>query len=224
MQIYRELLYNNVAGFIENAFPVLRRLYADGDWNRMVRDFFARHRCQTPYFLEIAQEFLTYLEQERAAQPEDPAFLMELAHYEWVELALSVDDTEDDLAQIDSNGDLLAGVPILSSLAWMLAYSYPVHQIGPDFRPSQPSEQPHYLLVFRNRSEEVEFMELNPVTARLIDLIRGDQQRTGRALLEGIAGELGYANPDAVVRGGLETLSSLREAGVILGTLRGGPD
>lgn len=220
MQIYRDLLYNNLAGFIEGGFPVLRRLYADRDWHRMVRDFFARHRCQTPYFLEIAQEFLTYLESEREAQAEDPPFLSELAHYEWVELALSVDDTEDDISGIDQNGDLLDGAPVVSSLAWVLAYSYPVHRIGPEFRPTQPSPQPHYLLVYRDRSDEVQFLELNPVTARLIDLSREDRGETGLQLLEAIARELGYSNPDAVIQGGAETLSALRDHGVILGTRR----
>jgi hypothetical protein len=223
MQIYRDLLYNNVAGFIENGFPVLRRLYDDEPWERMVRDFFANHRCRTPYFLEIAQEFLTYLAEEREPRPEDPPFLSELAHYEWVELALSVDPSTDDLSGVDPNGDLLEAAPVLSSVAWLLAYSYPVHRIGPEFRPDSPSEQPHYLLVYRDRREDIQFVELNPVTARLIDLIRSEPGRSGRDLLGQIAEELGYGDPDPVVRGGAEALAGLREGGVILGTRRPEP-
>ncbi|MCG8537759.1 MAG: DNA-binding domain-containing protein, partial [Pseudomonadales bacterium] len=47
MQIYRDLFYNNVEGFVSGAFPVLRSLTSDEKWHRMVRDFFAHYRCQT---------------------------------------------------------------------------------------------------------------------------------------------------------------------------------
>ena len=40
MEIYRDLFYRNVEGFISNSFPVLRKLYSDDDWHKMVRDFF----------------------------------------------------------------------------------------------------------------------------------------------------------------------------------------
>ena len=94
MAIYRDLFYNNVEGFISNTFPVLRSLTDDEHWHEMVRDFFSRHHCKTPLFLEIPEEFLNYLQEEREPNPDDPAFLIELAHYEWVELALSVDEDE----------------------------------------------------------------------------------------------------------------------------------
>jgi hypothetical protein len=33
MQIYRELFYNNVEGFLSGTFPVLRKIHSDGDWH-----------------------------------------------------------------------------------------------------------------------------------------------------------------------------------------------
>ena len=78
--IYRTLLYNNVEGFIANGFPVLRSIYSDDDWHHMVRDFFAHHQSTSPYFLEISQEFLDYLQSERQPHAEDPPGLLELAH------------------------------------------------------------------------------------------------------------------------------------------------
>ena len=58
MGIYRDLLYNNVESFIANGFPVLRSIYNDNSWHRMVRDFYSRHPCRSPLFLEIPREFL----------------------------------------------------------------------------------------------------------------------------------------------------------------------
>lgn len=220
MAIYRNLFYNNIQGFIANGFPVLRQLYNDTDWHRMTRDFFAHHRSHTPYFLEISQEFLKYLQDERAPQPEDPPFIKELAHYEWVELALSVSEDEPDWARIDPAGDLLNGRPVLSPLAWLLSYQYPVHKIGPDFRPEVPGEQPTYLLVHRDAQDKLGFMEVNPVTARLVALLEESPESTGSELLVRIAEELKHPQPEQVMQGGAQTLTQLHGAGVVLGTWR----
>ncbi|MBA2411006.1 MAG: putative DNA-binding domain-containing protein [Gammaproteobacteria bacterium] len=218
MAIYRNLFYNNIQGFIASGFPVLRQLYNDADWHRMTRDFFAHHRSHTPYFLEISQEFLKYLREERAPQPEDPPFIKELAHYEWVELALSVAEDEPDRSIIDPDGDLLEGRPVLSPLAWLLSYQYPVHRIGPDFRPEAPAEQPTWLLVHRDAQDKLGFTEINPVTARLVALLEESPEKTGRELLTQIAKELSHPQPEVVRQGGAQTLTQLYKAGVVLGT------
>lgn len=217
MRIYRELFFNNVQNFLDTGFPVLRRLYTQAQWDAITRDFLTQHRCTTPYFHEIAQEFLRYLEKERRPAAEDPPFLLELAHYEWTELALSVAE-DPSLEGIDANGDLLAAIPVLSPLAWPLGYRFPVHRIGPAFRPQSPGEQPTHLLVYRDRNDTVRFMELNAVTTRLLALMHEDAAATGRQLLERITEELQHPQPEVVMQGGMEILEELRAAGVILGT------
>lgn len=217
MGIYRELFYNNVQDFMSNSFPVLRELYGNEQWHLMVRDYFARHRAHTPLFLQMPQEFLRYLEQERGGHAEDPPFLQELAHYEWVELALSIDTRDIELAGIDCDGDLLNGVPVLSPLAWPLAYQYPVHRIGPDFRPEEPPQQPTYLVVYRDRADDVGFLEVNPVTARLLAQLSAEDVPTGEAALRQIARELQHPDPETVIRGGLDILEDLRSRDIVLG-------
>lgn len=220
MAIYRDLFYNNVESFLSNGFPVLRTLYADADWHRMAREFFSNHRCHTPYFLEISQEFLKYLQEGRKPQPEDPPFLSELAHYEWVELALSICEQEPDWEQIDREGDLLEGRPALSPLAWLLSYQFAVHRISTAFMPDTPSEAPTYLMVYRDREDKVGFMEVNPVTARLVALIAEQPEQTGRQLLEQIAQELRHPQPEVVVQGGKQILSQLYGSHIILGSYK----
>src|SRR5690606_9656663 len=94
MGIYRDLVYNNIAGFIAGAFPILKEILDETYWQTLVRDFVSHHTSQTPYFLEISQEFLAYLAHERSQRAEDPPFLLELAHYECVELVLYVADPD----------------------------------------------------------------------------------------------------------------------------------
>src|SRR5690554_1360674 len=87
MAIYRELFFNNINSALKQAFPVIHTLLAAEAWQALVRDFIKRHRCRSPLFHQLASEFIDYLQHERKART-DPSFLVELAHYEWVELAL----------------------------------------------------------------------------------------------------------------------------------------
>lgn len=218
MGIYRELFYNNVEGFISGGFPVLRKIYNDENWHAMVRDFFANHQSKTPYFLEISQEFLDYLQNERTAHKEDPAGLVELAHYEWVELALHVSDESISMDNIDANGDLLTSHPVFSPLAWPLVYEFPVHLMGPDNLPAQAPAQATYLVVYRNRKDQVNFLEINPVTARLIGLLQENEDYNGLDAIEDIAADMKHLDPEVIKQGGLAALQELQQYGIILGT------
>ena len=220
MALYRELFFNNLAALLKGVFPVLQQLLPEARWRGMVRDFLIRHRCRTPLFLEISQEFLEYLANEREAAADDPPFLLELAHYEWVELALSVSDDEPDPGLSDPNGDLMAGSPVVSPLAWALSYRFPVHRIGPSFQPTEPDPGPTHLLVYRNRQDRVEFMEINAVTQRLLQLLHENPHWTGLDTATVIAGELRHPHPDQVLAAAAELLRDLRARDVITGTRR----
>jgi uncharacterized protein len=199
LKIYEDLVYNNIESFISSGFPVLRSLYDDADWHSLVRAFIERHRCHTPYFPEISQEFLQFLLRGFHARPCDPPFMAELAHYEWVELALDI--SPEVLPDAVPVGDVLAAVPRLSPLAWSLCYRFPVHRIGPGFRPVEALD-PTYLVVYRNREDQVRFLELNSATARLLEKVRDNRTDTASALLAGIAGELGMAQESILAFGG----------------------
>ena len=198
MAIYRELFYNNIEGFIANGFPVLRQIFSDEAWHSMIRDFMVKHHCKTPLFHQIGREFIAYLENDRD-NANDPIFIQELAHYEWVELALSVLDDEVEPAKIDSSQDILDISFKTSPLAWPLVYNYPVHQIGPDFQPTEASNSPVHLLVYRNKEDSITFLELNPVSAHLINLL--NDGLTGQVAAEKIATELKHPNPQVVIEG-----------------------
>ncbi|HUS23556.1 MAG TPA: putative DNA-binding domain-containing protein [Candidatus Binatia bacterium] len=216
IRIYAELLYNNVEGFLATGFPVLRAITPEARWHAMARDFFSRHRCRDPLFHGIAAELLKYLERVRR-DPGDPPFLRELAHYEWVELALQVSAQRPDRAAADARGDLLAGTPVLSPLAWPLTYRFPVHRIGPGFQPLAPPPQPTHLVVWRNRDDAVKFMELNAVSARLLQLL-STRPAAGAKLLARIARELKHPDPQQVIAQGAALLVQLRERDIVLGT------
>lgn len=217
--IYRELFFNNLLKLLGSTFPVMQKILAPKRFRELVREFMIRHRAKTPYFLEIPREFMIFLEKEREPAPGDPPFLEELAHYEWVELALSVASEENDLSGIDADGDLLAGVPVRSVLARLCSYRFPVHRVSPEYLPDSPGDEPTHLVVYRRANDELGFMELNAVTARLLAMIaENDRGSSGRVLLQQLAGDIRYPDGDALVRHGAGVLQEMRAKEILLGT------
>ena len=220
MAIYRDLLYRNVESFLANSFPVLRKVIKDDDWHSLMREYFKNHQSRTPLFPKMPQEFLQYLQDNEETAQDLYPFLLELAHYEWVELALSIDSREIRQDGLDTGGDLLSGVPVLNELSWSLAYNYPVHRIGPDYLPGEKPAQPTCLLVYRDRQDSVRFIELNPLAARLVDCLKeNEENKSGREILMEIAGEIAHPDPEVVINGGRAVLEDMRAKQVILGTV-----
>ncbi|TAN49623.1 MAG: DUF2063 domain-containing protein [Methylococcaceae bacterium] len=218
MRMYRELFYNNVENFLSGNFPILRSLYDDAAWHALAQDFFARHRCHTPYFYAIPEEFLAFLRDERGEQVSDPPFMRELAHYEWAEMVVTIAAAE---PPPPLEGSLLDQPLTLSELAWPLAYHWPVHRIGPQNQPRQAPEQATLLVICRNRQDQVRFMEINPVTYRLLALLQAEPGKTGAEYLDRIALELDHPDPAVVRQGGMEILRELAERQVV-GTILAG--
>jgi len=218
MGVYRDLFFRNLSNFIARSFPVLRSLYGDPHWAELMRRFYREHRARTPLFPEIPREFLQYLQDLERKGPLDPPFMLELAHYEWVEIALDLDEL--DLAGIpaDPRGDLMAGAPVLSPLAWPLSYNWPVHRISPDFRPAEAPAEPTHLLVYRDRAEKVRFMQLNALASLLIQRLKDRPGHSGQDVLLAVATDLDHPDPGLILDAGRRLLADLLERDVILGT------
>jgi hypothetical protein len=217
MGIYIELFFNNINAQLSSNFPVLRQITGDEAWQAMVRDFMIRHRSETPLFTEVGLEFVEYLQREREAEPGDWPFLLELAHYEYVELAVAISTADDGLGDYEPNGDLLRGRPLVGPTVWNLTYHWPVHRIGPAYLPQERPAEPTQLVVYRDRQDDVHFLQINAVTQRLIQLLKENPEQTGLDVLQTIADELAHTDPQAVVAGGRELLDDLRRRDVILG-------
>ncbi len=223
MAIYRELFFNNLYNLLGTFFPVLRKIHTDEQWHLMIREFMKKHRAQTPYFLEIPDEFLDFLRHEYPPQENDYPFLTELAHYEYAELALSVSTDDNDLTNIDADGDLLTNVPVKSVLAWAFSYHYAVHKIAPNFLPSAADDQLTYLVIYRRSNDKVDFLKLNAVTAGLLEAVENNSDGlSGEALLRELAKTIHYTDVDALLKHGSDTLEEMRQLEILTGTRRAG--
>lgn len=218
MAIYRELFFNNISNLLGHTFPVIKKIHSKERWQRFIRQFMQKHRAATPYFLQLPEEFVGFLQEEYAPLDDDFPFLLELAHYEYAEVLASVSENEDDRSSVEADGDLLAGMPIKSSLVWVYAYQFPVHRISPEFLPEQPGEQPTFLAVYRNEQDKVRFLELNSMTAALLQAIGGNENdASGKELLQELAKATQFDDIDAFLKFGAEALAEMRSLGIILG-------
>ncbi|MGZ8191196.1 MAG: HvfC family RiPP maturation protein [Methylococcaceae bacterium] len=213
MEMYRELFFNNINSFLSSNFPVLRTILDDQQWLDLVQDFFVKHRCKSPHFSEIPEEFLDYLQNERDSSGDFP-FMLELAHYEWVEMALSI-AKENCIANTQLPDNLLAESIQLSPLAWTLAYQYPVHKIAPAFLPATAPEQPTFLIVYRDCDDDVHFIEITPMTYRLLEIIQEQGNVLTETCLKQVAQEANFANPDMIIAGGLQIIKDLVDKSII---------
>jgi len=169
---YQELFFNNIESFFTQIFPICSEILGKERWLEILREYMVKHDAHTPLFHELGQEFLLFLDAEFEPQVEDPTFLLELAHYEWVELALSVSP------EIDfEGGEKIPTTELswkhayqLSPVAWPLAYEWPVHRLSAHYQPKQKPEEATTILVYRYLDqgdavdsvpqEKIEFIEL----------------------------------------------------------------
>lgn len=168
LKIYRELFFNNIQGFLNTGFPVLESIVDSKKWEKLARQFFISHNCRSPYFVDISKEFVEYLANELIPEDSPYPFAAELAHYEWLELDVSVRKSEE-LSWWTSQDEL--SLFSFSPVAELVSYNWPVHQISPEFIPKAALQEPNFYVIYRKENFEVTFSQVNQVTAHLLNSV-----------------------------------------------------
>ncbi|GAC07340.1 DNA-binding domain-containing protein [Paraglaciecola chathamensis] len=216
MAIYRDLFFNNIKGFLSSGFPVLESLYTTKQWNALARQFFAEHECRSPYFTDISKEFVEYLSNEYERQDHDPIFMAELAHYEWMELAVSIRKLTQ--TQIESQAwDTSQPVSDvqLSPLASVVSYQFPVHQISQDYQPSEAGE-PVYLVIHRDSDNQVDFTLITAMTAHLLVTIENNTHLSFESLHQSMIESLPQLEAEQVVQGVNQIVQQMLDEQILL--------
>lgn len=213
LKIYRELFFNNIRGFLDNGFPVLANLYEEDAWQQLARDFFSSHHCRSPYFVDISKEFVEFLSNEYQMQDGDPTFMVELAHYEWIELALSIRILAQPLSVWD--GQSAVSNLSFSPLAELLSYQFPVHQISNEFQPEE-STGTTYLVVNRKLDDEVKFTEVNALSAHLLTLVKQHEHIPVEELIQQLVQGLTQFPEEQIRQGALQIIEQMLLAEILL--------
>ena len=214
MAVYREIVFNNIFGSVSACFPVCQAVLGKRAWLKLTKQFFAQHQASTPLFREIPQELLKFIAEVEGL----PAYFQQLAHYEWVELAVSSQKTE--TPKLSKTPDFLHEKPQLAPAHMLLEYDFPVHKISAKFKPSEfirKDSEKTYLLVFRNAEFKVKFIELNAMTFELLKLIKLNML-TGEQALMRLAEALPSLDSKTALNFGLQTLQDLANQQAIIGS------
>ncbi|MGM0412023.1 MAG: DNA-binding domain-containing protein [Pseudomonadota bacterium] len=215
MEVYRDLFFNNLRGMLADTYPVCHAILGEERWTRLIRAWFREHRPTTPLFPELPRELLAWLERpERPALADEPPFLAELAHYEWLEIEVA---HADETAPVVEPGDLLEGAPVTAAAVRWARYTWPVPHLGPDYQPDTPPAEPTGVIVHRDDRGRVGFVAATPATLALLDGLAAAPGVPGRTLLTELARTLGHADPAPVIAAGADILADLRERGIIAG-------
>ena len=217
MAVYKEIVFNNLLESISACFPVAQKMLGMRAWLNLTHGFLREHSGNTPIFREIPEEFLAHVN----TQTNLPHYLSSLCHYEWVELFVaSMDTTSAELGmhirEITTANDLLEFQPAFTAALQILNYDYAVQKISPRHKPKQKVST--QLLIYRDVDFAVKFVELNPVTYRLIELLQ-QQSTTGMQALSIIADELSHPKPEIIIQFGLAILQDLKKQGIISGVI-----
>jgi hypothetical protein len=167
VEVYRSLFRSNIQSFLEQAFPVLHQVLPERWWRSEIDGFLEHHQCASPYFHDISMEFIRHSIEHGFVSDQTPDWVIELMHYEWLELHIQTQPDEPCNA-----GELTMQSKIKAIEASALqVYQYPVHMIGPCFTPKEIPENPTPLLMYRNLSDGISFEQLSPLSSSLYALI-----------------------------------------------------
>lgn len=174
MQVYRELLFNNVCDFVDRVYPVAQSLLPAQTWQQLKTDFFSFGRCESPFYLDISLHFRDYLTEVEHPVLQDYPWLAELLQVEWLELHLDlVEFTWPDQSQIATQSLMQLTQPpqlALSAPIWVLAYQWPVYQwrVG-DQLDAGLAPTPSVVVAWRDPCDQVQIEPVQPIAAVLLE-------------------------------------------------------
>lgn len=184
---YRDLVLAQHVDFFCQQFPVLSQRLGNVRCQGLVGEFVELACAPSPLRHEMGQAFLVFLQTQYSPQPDDPDYLLELAHYEWASGTVSIEEQEGPLNHEDALLDWQA-VYQLSPVAWPVAYEWPVQEIkavGEVVKPGWPT----FIVLFRDDEDVVQQGVLTPILYELLLRFMDNTQST-QAVLTDLAHEI----------------------------------
>ena len=213
LAIYRELFFNNVKDTLDNAFPVISRVLNNDRWLELCRDFFAQHRCSTPFLSRLPGEFVSFL--QHSTTEHQPAWLLELAQWEWNELDLFL---QEDIEVDVTGSNPVNEVPVLTPHLRLHDCKHPVHHIKEHFTPANSEHACYHLLAWRKQDHSVGFLLLNDFNRLLIQLLLENSTLCGLELLHLISDNTPQMDREQIIQGGIQILNQLYSNKIIVGS------
>ncbi len=211
---YRRLVYNVILDNLESAFPIAYEYIENDKWQKMVFEFFSRHKCQSYQVWQIAGEFCEYAISENFAIKFRIPYLHDLLRFEWEEMAIyNMEDLLPDHSV--SEGDPLKDYMILNHEHQLLQLEYPVHMVSP--LEALEKKGNYFVLLYREpASGKIQFIDLSAWYALVVEQLVS-QELTLKELLDEAPKLFGDIDRERLMETTLTFIEELRTRNFILG-------
>lgn len=183
--LYRDMLADNFDAALRACFPIWIRCLGEANYLYWRDHFIAEHACRSPFFRQIPDEFMAYLSQNPDTLKARLPYALELAHLEWLELALSVAQTEELSDHTESKRqNPWTDVLQLNSAHALVQYAHPVHHLmmHPKFTEAPNLDpNPVSLYLYRDRDEIVQMLEPDTLSLQILASLEASP-RSGKTL------------------------------------------
>jgi hypothetical protein len=176
--------------------------------------FLAERGPRTHYLRDVTREWLDFCEPLWAEDARVPAYLVDLAWHEALEIIVASGADPVPLAGAPEL-DLARGLSFIEA-ARVVRYRHAVHELSEDPRDTRaPRSSPTALFVYRSPEHDVRYLELTPLAAAILErLLQG--AALGEAVTLAARGA-GAALDAGVLEGTARLLSELAARGALLG-------
>ena len=163
--VYRRLVRSNLREALERCMPrVVARLGATFD------EYFARFLRErgprTHYLRDVAPEFLEFCVPLWATDARVPAYVIELADHEALELTIASMQARPK-GHVPAELSLEAGVEFIDACR-IVHYEHAIHELVDETDPSRPRRESTWLLVYRSPEHEVRTLKLTALAAAIL--------------------------------------------------------
>lgn len=203
-------MVRQVCHVLEPAFPLTQALLGDDIWEHTVRLFLKNAPNHAPWVSATQRAFVDHVCESQDVQ-NLPAWLQDLAHFEWLQSAVSNASVQ--WPAFDAAGDVMRETVVLNPTHVEAAYEWPVHSMDTDHQPNDM--QSVHVSVLRDLHNELHVYESSVFRGQLLELLREGQ--TGEQAFQVLARWLSHPEPDAFVQEGQAVMAQLQREGIVLG-------
>lgn len=196
---------------LDTAFPVTHALLGEDLWQQAVRLFLKEAPSHAPWAGAVQRAFVAHVSQSPSMQGL-PAWLQDLAHYEWLQNAVSTASVN--WPAFDVHGDVMQRAVVLNPTHVEAVYEWPLHGTSDEHKLNDM--QHIYVSMLRDVNDELHVFDSSMFRSQLLDLLREGQ--TGVQALLTLARWLSHPEPETFVHEAKPVMLQLQREGVVLGT------
>jgi hypothetical protein len=169
--VYRMMVRNTLAAVVHGRMPRTRARMGER-FDATFARFLAERGPQTHYLRDVPGEFLDFALPLWRAEPAIPAYSCDLARHELIEFTVATLPHE----RPEPHDEVALDRPLAFAEAVRLThYAHAVHELPPgDEDRTVPAARDVSMLIYRDETHAVRFLELSPFAAGVVDeLLRG---------------------------------------------------